>query len=211
MDKTINIIALTQGKLLAGLTKAWVGSNNGSPIDLTRLPHHDHLGDGLEPKYLELKGSPPYIDFHYDNSTADYTSRIIEDSPGHLIIESEMSVEGAITFGYPDITRTNLGAASIDHAHEGMGLNVIQKTVSLHETVDFGVQAKLYLVTASTLRATIPGNAGGDNNTYQSGSSTYVRTVKYTTTSTSVTFTEGKVVGGGSTSSIGSINVIVLY
>ena len=41
---------------------------------------------------IEMYGSPPYIDFHFNNSTADYTSRIIEESPGHLSIAAELSV-----------------------------------------------------------------------------------------------------------------------
>ncbi len=34
--------------------------------------------------YVELYGATPYIDFHYGNSTADFTSRIIESSSGVL-------------------------------------------------------------------------------------------------------------------------------
>ncbi len=33
---------------------------------------------------IELKTNTPFIDFHFDNSTADYTSRIIENASGHL-------------------------------------------------------------------------------------------------------------------------------
>lgn len=35
---------------------------------------------------VEISGSTPFIDFHYGNSTADYTSRIIETSSGVLDI-----------------------------------------------------------------------------------------------------------------------------
>ena len=35
---------------------------------------------------IELYGPRPYIDFHYGNSTADYTSRIFENSSGNLNI-----------------------------------------------------------------------------------------------------------------------------
>ena len=40
---------------------------------------------------IELFGDPCYIDFHYDNSTSDYTSRIIEKSPGEITIEGSLS------------------------------------------------------------------------------------------------------------------------
>lgn len=46
-------------------------------------------GDGvtgtiLQSGSIEMSGSTPYIDFHYNNSTSDYTSRIIEESSGQL-------------------------------------------------------------------------------------------------------------------------------
>lgn len=37
---------------------------------------------------IEIKSSTPYIDFHFDNSTADQTSRIIETSSGTLNINN---------------------------------------------------------------------------------------------------------------------------
>lgn len=37
---------------------------------------------------LEMYGSTPYIDFHFGNSSADYTSRIIEEAQGVLHISS---------------------------------------------------------------------------------------------------------------------------
>ena len=39
---------------------------------------------------LELVAAVPYIDFHYGNSTADYTSRIIESSSGVLNVSAEL-------------------------------------------------------------------------------------------------------------------------
>ena len=36
--------------------------------------------------WIELSSAAPYIDFHYNNSTADFTSRIIEDASGQLAI-----------------------------------------------------------------------------------------------------------------------------
>lgn len=36
--------------------------------------------------YMEMSGTTPFIDFHYGNSTADYTNRIIEGLSGQLTI-----------------------------------------------------------------------------------------------------------------------------
>ena len=45
---------------------------------------------------IELYHSTPFIDFHYGNSTADYTSRIIENASGTLSILANTSVTGQI-------------------------------------------------------------------------------------------------------------------
>lgn len=42
---------------------------------------------------IELYGDTPYIDFHYNNSYADYTSRIIADSSGCLHITNSLAVD----------------------------------------------------------------------------------------------------------------------
>ena len=40
----------------------------------------------------ELYGATPYIDFHFNNSTADYTNRIIEDASGELKVAGKLKV-----------------------------------------------------------------------------------------------------------------------
>lgn len=47
-------------------------------------------GDVFHGKALELSFSTPFIDFHYNNSTADFTSRIIEYSAGTLTCEANL-------------------------------------------------------------------------------------------------------------------------
>ena len=42
--------------------------------------------------WIELYGSTPFIDFHFGNSTADYTSRIIENVSGQLYISGKLKV-----------------------------------------------------------------------------------------------------------------------
>ena len=51
--------------------------------------YHTHLGDAISPKAIELfpgasAGNGGYIDFHYNNDPADYTSRLIEIPKGVL-------------------------------------------------------------------------------------------------------------------------------
>ena len=48
---------------------------------------------------LELYSTTPYIDFHYDGSQEDYTSRIIESESGTLTIPRNFAVNGSLTMG----------------------------------------------------------------------------------------------------------------
>ena len=52
---------------------------------------------GLHAAFIELSYTTPYIDFHFDNSTADNTSRIIETSAGYLQIPGNFGVGGSNT------------------------------------------------------------------------------------------------------------------
>lgn len=45
---------------------------------------------------IELSGTTPFIDFHYNNSSSDYTSRIIETGSGTLSVEANLIVNGQI-------------------------------------------------------------------------------------------------------------------
>lgn len=48
---------------------------------------------------IEIYHSTPFIDFHFGNSTADHTSRIIERSSGTLSVTSALSVESTLSVG----------------------------------------------------------------------------------------------------------------
>jgi hypothetical protein len=54
-----------------------------------------YVGSG----FIELSAPNPYIDFHFSNSTSDYTSRIIESSSGYLQVTSNLMIGGSVT-GY---------------------------------------------------------------------------------------------------------------
>lgn len=43
---------------------------------------HQHNNEVLNPAALEMMGKTPYIDFHYNNSSADFTSRLVDFGSG---------------------------------------------------------------------------------------------------------------------------------
>lgn len=52
---------------------------------------------GLYASAIELSSATPYIDFHFNSSSADYTSRIIESASGYLQIPGSFGVGGQNT------------------------------------------------------------------------------------------------------------------
>lgn len=55
------------------------------------------VGTFIKAQSLELSMTTPFIDFHFNNSTADYTSRIIEAASGVLTCIGKWTVNGALT------------------------------------------------------------------------------------------------------------------
>lgn len=81
----------------------YVGDANTSPNSNSS---NSCVGKG----YLELNATTPYIDFHYGNSTADYTHRIIAYS-GHFEITPSVAIGGSC---YPtNSTTCMLGTSSL--------------------------------------------------------------------------------------------------
>lgn len=66
--------------------------------------------------YVELYGSTPFIDFHYNSSTADYTSRIIEGLSGQL------TVTGKLRVGLGYTTSTDYALHIVGTAYSSAGL-----------------------------------------------------------------------------------------
>ena len=63
-------------------------------------------------KALELMGNTPFIDFHFNNSDTDYTSRIIEQAAGELNFLSQLYENGkrvAVSEDTPVIFRNDEG------------------------------------------------------------------------------------------------------
>lgn len=61
---------------------------------------------------VEIYGTTPYIDFHFGNSTADYTSRIIESASGTLTIPKSLTVSTLLTATTGAVTTLNTTTAN---------------------------------------------------------------------------------------------------
>lgn len=85
----------------AGVTTAWLDQN------------HVHDKQNIKPSAIELTptgigvNNGGYIDFHFNQSTADYTSRIIESASGKLNISGSLNIGGTITEGGKDVWSAN--------------------------------------------------------------------------------------------------------
>ena len=66
---------------------------------------HNHNGTNPVFTSVEIKNSTPFIDFHYGNSSADYTSRIIENAPGTLEISGDLQLDGTLKKGNTPVFR----------------------------------------------------------------------------------------------------------
>lgn len=61
------------------------------------IAQYTTIKSGLSAQSLELSMTTPFIDFHYNSSTEDYTSRIIETASGVLTCTGQWKVNGALT------------------------------------------------------------------------------------------------------------------
>ena len=65
----------------------------GNVITTTYAPlNHPIFSNGLE-----ITGTTPYIDFHYNNSESDYTFRIVQDSEDTLTLGGKVAVSNTLT------------------------------------------------------------------------------------------------------------------
>lgn len=91
---------------------------------------HNHSGDSLNPASIELIPSSSashggYIDFHYNGSTSDYTSRIIEDASGKLNITASdgLYVGGNKVYHAGNKpSPSDIGAAASSHNHSATNI-----------------------------------------------------------------------------------------
>lgn len=70
---------------------------------------------------LELSGPTPYIDFHFNNSTSDYTHRIIAATADRMDITSNLQVNGIISTNTTYLETSNVGFKSGNAIFRGFG------------------------------------------------------------------------------------------
>lgn len=79
-----------------GIVTGLVGCNGNWSISNGAL----YVGSSVYNQgFIELYGATPFIDFHFNNSTQDFTSRIIETAEGTLRCEGNWTAGGHITAG----------------------------------------------------------------------------------------------------------------
>lgn len=62
-------------------------------------------------KEIDIYGSNPHLDFHFDNSTSDYTSRIVEESSGKVNIIADA---GLFNSGEKVVLKSDLATSNIE-------------------------------------------------------------------------------------------------
>ena len=86
----------------AGDYSVWIGDVNKTTTIFMAAPVDLYKGltvaGYLKAPNIELLAATPFIDFHYGSSTADYTSRIIENSSGHLNVIASNGVKTSADF-----------------------------------------------------------------------------------------------------------------
>lgn len=95
-DKTCQLGTTTRRWSRMYAAAVCIGSN-GTETDEAALQNTTFVGGG----HMELYRDTPFIDFHFGNSTKDYTSRIIEEASGRLAVIGTLRVSvGMYSEGY---------------------------------------------------------------------------------------------------------------
>lgn len=117
------------------------------------------LGNSFEFNPSSSAGHGGYIDFHYNGSTADYTSRIIENASGRLAITGQLAVAGAMSCA-------SLTASGNIQANAGATIANNQSYGGLDTG---GTRRTLVSIDNTNAAYFAWGNAGAGHNTYVSG------------------------------------------
>ena len=132
---------------------------------------------------IELYHTSPYMDFHFNNSTADYTSRIIEESSGIITIKPNLVVGSSATIPTATITTGTISNATI-----GSGiitnLNVMDTLRATHYDLQTVAQLGGAFYVSPTVKFPTASNA---NIVVTKSGSTLTMTITDTSTITSTT------------------------
>ena len=133
---------------------------------------------------VELYHTSPYIDFHFNNnSTADYTSRIIEESSGTITIKSNLKVGSSATIPTATITTGTISNAIIDSGIV-TNLNVMDTLRATHYDLQTVAQLGGAFYVSPTVKFPTASNA---NIVVTKSGSTLTMTITDTSTITSTT------------------------
>ena len=132
---------------------------------------------------IEISRNMPYIDFHFNNSTADYTSRIIEENSGIITIKPNLVVGSSATIPTATITIGTISNATI-----GSGiitdLNVMDTLRATHYDLQTVAQLGGAFYVSPTVKFPTASNA---NIVVTKSGSTLTMTITDTSTITSTT------------------------
>ena len=105
---------------------------------------------------LELSGPTPYIDFHYNNSTADYTHRIIAATANRMDITTNLQVNGTISTNAAYLETSNPGFKTGNVIFRATNTNIAEISSYNAELIFSGGGTMAVNVRASGVGRTIP-------------------------------------------------------
>lgn len=105
---------------------------------------------------LELSGATPYIDFHYNNSTADYTHRIIAATANRMDITTNLQVNGTISTNAAYLETSNPGFKTGNVIFRATNTNIAEISSYNAELIFSGGGTMAVNVRASGAGRTIP-------------------------------------------------------
>ena len=118
----------TSGNLSVGGTLDVAGTTTLKAVTTTYI---DNSGTFINRGGLELSHATPYIDFRFDKSTSDYTSRIIEEASGTVTIKPNLKVGTLATIPTATITTANITTGNLDSGTAD-NFNVTNKLHATH-------------------------------------------------------------------------------
>lgn len=132
---------------------------------------------------VELYHTSPYIDFHFNNSTTNYTSEIIEESSGIITIKPNLVVGSSATIPTATITTGTISNATIDSGIV-TNLNVMDTLRATHYDLQTVAQLGGAFYVSPTVKFPTASNA---NIIVTKSGSTLTMTITDTSTITSTT------------------------
>jgi len=118
----------TSGNLSVGGTLNVAGNTTLKGVASTTIVNNGSL---VNHGSFELFHATPFIDFHFGKSTADYTSRIIEEASGTITIKPNLKVGTSATIPTATITTANITTGNLDSGTAD-NFNVTNKLHATH-------------------------------------------------------------------------------